>query len=324
MSTILVVTEFKAEQIRKTSLEALTQARRLADQKNGTVTALVISAGSVNFSNVLASHGADQVLVAQDAKVENYHPDFFKHIVLAAVKKTSAQLVLFSATPVGKDLAPRVAAQLQAVMASDCTAVENLGEDIEIQKPLYAGKVLATMVIKGNLKIVSLRPNVFGVKESRPGAVVQEEKLDMPAFTSRLDLKQVRNTAGSKLDVADADIIVTGGRGVRAAENFKLIEDLAAVLKAAVGATRAVVDAGWRTHSEQVGQTGKIVSPNLYILAGASGSIQHWAGMSGSKCIVAINKDANAPIIQRADYSIIGDLFEVLPVLTEEVKKLRS
>ncbi len=323
MSTILVAVELKNDQIRKSSLEAVTVARQLADASGKKVVALLLASTAVD-SAPLAAHGAEAILKISDATLANYHPDVFKQAVLAAVEKTAADTVLFSATSMGKDLAPRVAVPLNAPCMSDCLSVRLLQDDLVVQKPLYAGKVLAEFVLKGDKKIVTLRPGVLPALETRSGSQAVEESLPMPAVQSRVVLKQAGTGAGGKLDVADADIIVTGGRGLRAAENFAMLEELAGLLNAAVGATRAVVDSGWRPHSEQVGQTGKVVSPKLYFMIGASGSIQHWAGMSGSKCIVAVNKDANAPILQRADYSIIGDLFEIVPALTAEIKKRTS
>jgi electron transfer flavoprotein alpha subunit len=320
MSTILVVIELKNGQIRKSSLEAVTAARQLADTAGNTVVALLMSETALT-SAPLAMHGADVTMTVVDAGLKNYHPDFYRQVVLAAVDKSAAELVLFSATNMGKDLAPRLAVALQAACLSDCLSIKWQNDDLLVQKPLYAGKVLADLIMKGNKKIVSLRPGVLAAVAARPNAQAVEESLAMPAVQPRVVFKETSAGSSSKLDVADAEIIVTGGRGMRAPEHFAMLEEMAGLLNAAVGATRAVVDSGWRPHNEQVGQTGKVVSPRLYFMIGASGSIQHWAGMSGSKCIVAINKDAHAPILQRADYSIVGDLFEVVPALNAEIKK---
>jgi electron transfer flavoprotein alpha subunit len=177
-----------------------------------------------------------------------------------------------------------------------------------------------------NSKIImaTLRPNIFPAMEPDDSNSASVQSLELPEVSSNLELKEFRAAAGSKMDISEADVIVTGGRGMRSPDNFSILEELAQILGGAVGATRAAVDADWRPHSEQVGQTGKTVNPNLYLMFGASGSIQHWAGMSGAKCIVAVNKDPNAPIIERADYSIVGDLFEVAPAITEEIKKLKG
>ncbi|MBN2412182.1 electron transfer flavoprotein subunit alpha/FixB family protein [candidate division KSB1 bacterium] len=322
MSAILVVTELQNNEFKKSSFETVSQARRLADSLGQTVTALVIGSDVKAKAASLGEYGADQVLTAEDTKLENFNPDYYKTIVIEAVKKVSPEIVLFIATLQGRDLAPRVAAALETGLASDCTGLEVVDGSLEIEHPLYAGKVFAKLSLESPVKILSLRPGVFEAKMNGKQAVVNS--LELPALESRIKIKEINKTGGDKLDVTEADIIVTGGRGVRSAENFKIIEELATVLNAAVGATRAVVDSEWRPHDEQVGQTGKVVSPSLYIMCGASGSIQHWAGMSGSKCIVAVNKDPEAPIIKRADYSIVGDLFEVVPALTQEIKKIKG
>ncbi len=323
MSTVLVVSELKNGQIRKSAFEAVTVGRRLADSRGAGVAVLHMAAAAGQEGS-FAAYGADQLYTVIDPGCENYQADLYKRIVVDAIQKSGATLILFAASNMGRDLAPRVAAALQGTCVSDVTAVSAEGEDLAVEKPMYAGKILAHLKVSGAVKVVTLRPGMFPAEESRAGATVSAESLPCPAPDSSVKLVEVRKSGSGRLDVSDADIIVTGGRGMRAAEHFALLEELAQLLGGAVGATRAVVDSGWRPHSEQVGQTGKVVSPGLYFMFGASGSIQHWAGMSGSKCIVAVNKDGNAPILQRADYSIVGDLFEVLPVLTEEIKKIRG
>ncbi len=321
MSTILVVTEIQNGELKKASLEAVSQARKIANGAGADVKALVIGASVADKASVLGEYGADVVITAENASLEQYNPDVYKSIVVKAVQDASADTVLFSATAQTRDLAPRVAAALGVTVASDCVGINVNGNDIVVERSLYAGKVFTNAQVAGDVKVISLRSGMFeAVKDAKAGSV---ESMDVPAVESKITVKEVKKTGGDKLDVADADIIVTGGRGLRSAENFNLVEELASTLGGAVGATRAVVDAEWRPHDEQVGQTGKVVSPSLYFMIGASGSIQHWAGMSGSKCIVAINKDPEAPIVKRADYSIVGDLFEVLPAVTEEMKKLK-
>jgi electron transfer flavoprotein alpha subunit len=222
----------------------------------------------------------------------------------------------------GKDVSPRVAARLEAGLAVDCTNLRLNSGEIIATRPVYAGKAYIDIKINSAIKIYSLRPNVFKPEKTGAGNV-SVEKLNI-SFEDKDFASQVREVVVSseKLDVAEADIVVSGGRGLKGPENFYLVEDLAKVLGGAAGASRAVVDAGWRPHGDQVGQTGKTVSPKLYIACGISGAIQHLAGMSSSKCIVAINKDKDAPIFQIADYGIVGDVFEILPVLTEELKKV--
>lgn len=323
MSTILVITEIHNNEYKKASLEAVSQAEKLAGVLGQPVTALVIGAGAQSIAAKLGEYGATTILTADDAKLAGYNPDFYKAVVVKAVQETGAATVIFSATIQGNDLAPRVAAALQTTCAADCIAIDVEEGKLCAERSLFAGKVFAKIELTAPVKIISLRPGVFEAVQ-QAGKTAAVKALALPALESKLTIKEINKNGGNKLDVADADIIVTGGRGLRSAESFKLIEDLAGKLGAAVGATRAVVDSGWRPHSEQVGQTGKVVSPKLYIMCGASGSIQHWAGMSGSKCIVAINKDPEAPIIKRADYSIVGDVFEVLPALNAEVARIKS
>ncbi|HOT97689.1 MAG TPA: electron transfer flavoprotein subunit alpha/FixB family protein [bacterium] len=325
MSMILAVAEIQEGHLRKVSREVVTQARLLADAAKGKVTALVIAApGAAGEAATLGSFGADQVLLAEEERLEAYNGTIYRNLVVAAIKQTSAAVVLFPATSIGRDLSPRVAAATGAALASDCTGLAWQEGGVEVQKPLYAGKVIAEMALSGPLQMVTLRPNLFPAQEVRPGQSAVVVPLVLPDWSSPVALQEVRKRDTSRLDVSDAAIVLTGGRGMRGPEHFKILEEIAGMLDGAVGATRAVVDAGWRPHSEQVGQTGKVVSPDLYLMCGASGSIQHWAGMSGSKCIVAINKDPNAPIMQRADYSVVGDLFEILPLLKEELARLRG
>ena len=323
MSVILVVAEIQSNEFKKASFEAVSQARRLADLLGHSVTALAIGSDVQAKASSLGEDGADNVFIAQDTKLENYNPDFYKAVVVKAVKEVSPANVIFSATIQGRDLAPRVAAALETSLASDCTGLDVVDGKMEIERSLYAGKVFAKVIIDAHIKLLSLRPGVFDATKTGDKQA-DVKSLDLPTFESKINIKEINKTGSDKLDVTEAEIIVTGGRGVRSAENFKIIEELADVLGAAVGATRAVVDSEWRPHDEQVGQTGKVVSPSLYIMCGASGSIQHWAGMAGSKCIVAVNKDPEAPIMKRADYSIVGDLFEVVPALTQEIKKIKG
>ncbi len=324
MSTILVFAEQQGGEFKKAGFEVVSQARKLADESGANVVAVAISSGIEDKAGVLGEYGADRILLADDGELENYNPETYKNIFVTAAKDTQADILLFSATTTGKDLSPRVAAAMDTAMASDCIGIDLIDGKLNVERPLYAGKVFAHIVIEGNPQIASLRPNVFEAVKTREGQSISPEKMSLPDLSSKISVVEVRRSGGDKLDVSEAEIIVTGGRGVRGPEHFDIIEELANSLGAAVGATRAAVDAGWRPHEDQVGQTGKVVSPNLYIMCGASGAIQHWAGMSGSKCIVAINKDANAPIMKKADYSIVGDLFEVVPVMTAEIKKIRE
>ena len=319
----LVVTDISNGEFRKVSLEALSEARRLVGT-GGHVTALMIGLGLDQLKEIPAQYGADIVLIADDAQVKDYHPDRYTDTVQRAAELKQANVILIPATDMGKDLAPRIAARLDAGLAEDCLKLTLNGDRLEADRPMFAGKVISRVAVLSKIKVVTLRPNVFVLSEpesSRSGIV---ETLDVQTGESKLNLKEFRESASAKIDISEADIIVTGGRGMKGPENFGILETLAGLLGGAVGATRAAVDAGWRPHSDQVGQTGKTVTPNLYLMFGASGSIQHWAGMSGAKCIVAVNKNPEAPIISKADYSIVADLFDVVPVLTEEIRKIRG
>ena len=321
MAAILAVTEQRSGSLRKVSQEVVSAARTLADQLGATVDALVLGKSSVTGSAELGSVGADRVLNGTHADFELYNPDGFAAAIASLAG--NYQAIVFAATSTGKDLAPRVAARVKQGCATDVTALSVEGGKIIATRPIYAGKALQKVRLNGTPAIVSIRPNTFAVTQS--GKAGTAESIDVPAFTNRVTVKEIKAAAAAALDVAEAPVVISGGRGLKEPANFKLLEDLASAFgNAAVGASRAVVDAGWREHGAQVGQTGKTVSPGLYIAVGISGAIQHLAGMRTAKVIVAINKDKDAPIFKVADYGLVGDLFEILPRFTEEVKKLRS
>jgi len=320
--TILVFAEQRDNTFKKPALEAVRAGRTLADQLGGQVTALVVGSGASAIAGDLASYGATTVKVVEHEKLAYYCALAYAKSIAEAAKKEQATVVLMAATAMGKDLAPRVAVKLDAGLAPDCTAIKADGGKIVATRPVYAGKALLDVAITSPTQVITIRPNVFPAGEPS-SEKASAEKLEV-AFTDADFAVGVTelSTASGKLDVSEADIIVSGGRGMKGPEHFKLIEELAKALGGAVGASRAVVDAGWRPHEEQVGQTGKTVSPSLYVAVGISGAIQHLAGMSSSKYIVAINKDKDAPIFQIADYGIVGDAFEIVPAVTAEVKKL--
>jgi electron transfer flavoprotein alpha subunit len=326
-SKIIVVVEGRNGKFKKGSLECLSEARRIKDKLGGgDVTAVVVGAPALKgVAPSLGAFGADRVLVAAADWLDRYNGDAASKLVVAAVKAESPAVVLFSATLDGKDLAPRVAALLDAGLASDVTAISADGGKLSITRPVYAGKAYATLEIKTPVQVVSARPNAFHADE-KAGVQAKVEDLAISFKPDDLPAKVVAVNAAKadKADLTEAEIIVSGGRGLKGPENFKLLEEFAAEVGATVGASRAVVDSGWRPHADQVGQTGKTVSPNLYFAIGISGAIQHLAGMSTSKCIVAVNKDKDAPIFKVADYGIVGDLFEVLPRMTAEVKKIKG
>ncbi len=321
MSNVLAVLEQRDGALRKVSHEVVTGARRLADALGGSVDALVLAAGAAQGAEQVGRFGADKVITLTNAAFGLYDPEGYARAIAERVKSGAYGAVVFAASATGKDLAPRVAARLGRPLAQDVTDVGFQGGAVTVTRPVYAGKALLKLKITGAPAVISLRPSVFTPVE-RPKTGTQETA-PVEGSAGRVVVKQIKAAEAGTLDVAEAPIIVSGGRGLKEPANFKVLEELAAAFagRAAVGASRAVVDAGWRPHAEQVGQTGKTVSPTLYVAVGISGAIQHLAGMRTSKVIVAINKDKDAPIFKVADYGIVGDLFEVVPKLTEEIKK---
>jgi electron transfer flavoprotein alpha subunit len=321
VSNVLAVLEQRDGALRKVSHEVVTGARRLADALGGSVDALLLAAGAVQGAEQLGRFGADKVITLTNAAFGLYAPEGYVRAIAERVKTGGYGAVLFAASATGKDLAPRVAARLGRPLVQDVTDFGVDGGAVTVIRPVYAGKALLKLKISGAPAMISLRPSVFTPVE-RPKAGAQETAA-AGGSAGRVVVKQIKAAEAGTLDVAEAPIIVSGGRGLKEPANFKVLEELAAAFagRAAVGASRAVVDAGWRPHAEQVGQTGKTVSPTLYVAVGISGAIQHLAGMRTSKVIVAINKDKDAPIFKVADYGIVGDLFEVVPKLTEEIKK---
>jgi electron transfer flavoprotein alpha subunit len=319
VSVILVVAETRGGQTRVPAHEAVAAARELADAKQSEVVAVACGA-QLSGLEALGAFGADKVLAIDDEALSLYQPDLYAAAIVQAIQKTNPRAVLFTGTSTGRDLAPRVAARIEAGLAADCTGLRWEGDALVARRPVYAGKAVQTVRIKGTPALVSLRPRAFAATERRAGASVPVEKLTADLGTPRVRVVEVGQAEGGTVDLSEAEIIVSGGRGLRGPENFHLIEKLAKALGASVGASRAVVDAGWRPHGEQVGQTGKTVSPKLYVAIGISGAIQHLAGMSSAQCIVAINKDPEAPIFKIADYGIVGDAFEIVPALTEAIE----
>jgi electron transfer flavoprotein alpha subunit len=317
MGTILVFVEQRDGEIKKVSFENLTLAKSLAQEKNNEHIAVLIGNKDPDLVQNLSKYGVKKVIAYYSDKLSFYNSEAYSKILADAVKEHDAKLVLLGATAMGKDLAPRIAARLDAALATDCISLEWKNDDLEIIRPMYAGKVRATVKLNSEIKIVTVRPNIYLVEENPTTPGISEKNVD--PGDSKAIVQEILAGAKDKLDVTEADIIVSGGRGLKGPENFHLIEKLAKKLGAAQGASRAVVDAGWRPYDEQVGQTGKTVSPSLYIAVGISGAIQHLAGMSSSKYIVAINKDPEAPIFKIADYGIVGDAFEVIPKLIEEL-----
>ena len=317
---ILVVAEQRDSKIKKSSFEAVGAAKMLADELKGSCVALVVGSGVEAVAGDLGAYGASRVIVVDSPKLARHSNSAYAKVIAEVAAKEQAAIVLLPASQMGKDLAPRVAVKLNAGLAADCVALRVENGNVIATRPVFAGKTLLDIKVKTPVKMFTLRPNVFAAARNGQGAAV--EKMDVPLedgdFTATVTEMSV---ATGRPDVTEADIIVSGGRGLKGPENFHLVEELADVLGAGVGASRAVVDAGWRPHDEQVGQTGKTVSPTMYVACGISGAVQHLAGMSSSKYIVAINKDKDAPIFQIADYGIVGDVTEILPELTAQLKQ---
>ncbi len=313
--------------LRKVAFETITAGRAVADAFGAELTAALVGTAAAGEAEKLGQHGADRVLVAAADSLAEYNPEGYTAALAQAVNGRSVKAVLFSATALGKDLAPRVAARLRAGLASDVTEVTVEDGRLFAVRPAYGGKVFLKLAFSTEPALLSLRPRAFTPAENRREAKVEELALDLDPSSWRTQVRRLdEGDKKERPDVAEAEIIVSGGRGMQGPENWHLLEQLADALGpgTGLGASRAVVDSGWRPHSEQVGQTGKVVAPPLYFAIGISGAIQHQAGMRTAKCIVAVNKDAEAPIFKLADYGIVGDLFEVVPRLTEEIRKLRS
>ena len=321
MTAILAILEQRGGTLRKGSAELLAAARRLADQAGTTVDALVCAGGDVAGLDSLGAAGADRVLVATAADFSVYCPDGI--VATVAAIATGYRAVVVSATATGKDLAPRLAARLGGCCGMDVTAVDIDGDAIRVVRPVYAGKAMQTLTLSG-VAVLAVRPGAYpAVTAGKSGA---RESANVPTYFKRLMVTGIRAPEKATIDVAEARVIVAGGRGLGDAAHFTLLEELAAAFggEAAVGASRAVVDAGWIHHGAQVGQTGKTVAPELYFAIGVSGAIQHLAGMRTSKVIVAVNRDKDAPIFKVADYGIVGDLFEVMPALTAAVRAAKA
>lgn len=327
-SPIVVFCEQREGQLKRVGLEALGEARRLGAQAGRDVLAVVIGAQVGALAAQIGAHGAHRVLVADDSRLKYYSPELYAGILARVAEQHRPAAVLLGATAMGKDLAPKLAARLRAAVLQDCVHLDMEADgSLVATRPVYGGKLRA--VIKPTspvCQVATLRPNVFPARNPDPTSKVPVESLSAPATPPGpvATVREVQQAAAGKVELTEASIIVSGGRGLKGPENFALIEELAGVLGAAVGASRAAVDAGWKPHSYQVGLTGKTVSPQLYIACGISGAIQHQAGMSSARTIVAINNNPNAPIFKLATYGIVGDLFEILPLLTKEIKRLKA
>ena len=323
---ILTFIEIREKKIKKSSLEILSEARRTADGLKTEAAAVLAGTGMEGLAAELASYGASKVYLLENVSLERYSSQDYAAGLADLVKKLSPAAVFFSATAMGKDLAPRLAARLGVGLASDCTLLALKDGQLEFTRPIFAGKALLTVRLNTSPQLATLRPNVFPLVPTATAAgEIVRESAGVPADRTRGEVAEIIGEQGGEIDVAEADIILSGGRGMKGPENFELLRELARLLpRTAVGASRSAVDSGWIGHQHQVGQTGKTVSPNLYMAFGISGAIQHLAGISSSKFIVAVNKDSEAPIFKLADFGAVGDLFEIIPRLRDEIKKLRS
>ncbi len=320
---VLAFVEQRAGAIKKSSLEALSLGKRLAGESGGTLAAVVAGEGVAGLAPRIAEHGADAVYIADAPALALYSTEGYAAAVALALEASGAQVLIVSATAMGKDLAPRLAARLDWTFLGDATAAGVEGGRIVVSRPQYSGKAEWKVAVPAERVVLTARPNVFPAAAA-PAAGAQTIPLDLSGVSPRARCTAVKTSEGGMVDVAEADVIVAGGRGLKGPENFPLLFDLARTMGAAVGASRAVVDAGWIDHEHQVGQTGKTVSPTLYLAFGISGAIQHLAGMRTSKRIVAVNKDPEAPIFKVTDYGIVGDAVEILPKLTEAVKRVKG
>jgi electron transfer flavoprotein alpha subunit len=327
MANIFAFVETRGTDIRKVGLEAVTAARMLSDKSGGgEVHALVLGPpGIAGKAGQLGQYGADSVIVVEHDALGNYNPEVATATAADRIKSGGYRAAIFSTSAQGRDLAPRVAARLGVSVVTDVLSFEVEGESIVVRHPINIGKVIATLAVAAKPAVLAMRPNVISpAQNAKPGKVENAQPAIDPGST-RVKVVETKQGGGGKLDLAEAPVVIAGGRGLKAAENFKLVEDLASAFgNAAVGATRAVTDDGWRPHSDQIGQTGRLVSPELYIAVGISGAVQHLAGMRTSKTIVAVNKDKDAPIFKVADYGIVGDVFEIIPVLTEAVREAKK
>lgn len=326
MPNIFAFAESRNGKLRKVALEATTAARAAADRSGGEVHVLLAGAAGISWTvGQLAAHGADVVLQCEHAAFEKYNPEALAALAASRIREGGYRLAIFSTSAQGRDLAPRVAAILGAGIVTDVTECVVDGDVVVAKHPVNIGKVIATIRIKSSPAVVAMRAGaITPAQNAKAGRVEPVQPAGDPS-ASRVKVTEVIEGGSGKLDLADAPVVIAGGRGLKAAENFKLVEELAEAFgNAAVGATRAVTDDGWRPHSDQIGQTGRLVSPDLYIAVGISGAVQHLAGMRTSRTIVAINKDKDAPIFKVADYGIVGDVFEILPVLTEAVREARK
>ncbi|KJS14633.1 MAG: electron transfer flavoprotein subunit alpha [Peptococcaceae bacterium BRH_c4b] len=320
---IWVFAEQRDEEIKKVTYELLSAGRKAADALGEELCAVLMGRGVGSLAGKLGEYGADKVYVADVDALENYTTDAYTNVLADLAKEHQPTAILLACSVAGRDLAAQVAQRLGTGLMTDCTDIAMEDGQLVFTRPIYAGKAFVKAACpQARPVMATIRPNVLAADAPQAGRAAETVTVSAGAGDIRQVIKEIIKQISTRPELTEADIIVSGGRGMKGPENFAILEELADVLGAAVGASRAAVDAGWLSHSFQVGQTGKTVSPVLYIACGISGAIQHLAGMSSSKCIVAINKDPEANIFKVADYGIVGDLFEIVPLLKEEMKKL--
>jgi electron transfer flavoprotein alpha subunit len=320
MRKVLVLAEVRDEKIRNVSFESLSAAKRVAE--GGEVTAAVFGSNASQYVSILAQYGADKVYVVSHERLNQYTPDAYTQAMIEVINVATPDVIFIGHTAMGKDLAPRVAARLGLGLISDVTDIAVEGNEVIFTRPIYAGKAFQKKKFVDNKIFATIRPNNIAMEEADVTRTAEQVEVPVEIKDLRTIVKEVVRKATGGVDLSEAKIVISGGRGVKSADGFAPLQELANVLGAAVGASRGACDAGYCDYSLQIGQTGKVVTPDLYIACGISGAIQHVAGMSNSKVIVAINKDPEAPIFSIADYGIVGDLFEVVPLLTEEFRKV--
>lgn len=313
----LVLAEAREGALRNVSFEAIAAAKQLTDD----VTAVVIGDHVQSLAQELGEYGASRVLVVEDDRLKHYTPDGYGQVLRQLIEQENPQMIVLGHTALGKDIAPKLAARLDAGLISDVVSIEGSGRDAEFVRPIYSGKAFEKVKFKDSVMFFTIRPNNIDALTRQAGASVSVETPAVELKDLAMIVKEVVRKATGKVDLAEAKVIVAGGRGVKSEDGFKPLEELAELLGGAVGASRGACDADYCDYALQIGQTGKVVTPDLYIACGISGAIQHLAGMSNAKVIVAINKDPEANIFSVADYGIVGDLFDVVPMLTEEFRK---
>ncbi len=325
MAKVLIYGEIKAGKLKKTAFELASQGRKLADSLGGDLAAVLLGSQAEQFAGDLGKYGVDTVYVIDSADMDTYNTEYYAQALEKIAKDANPDIILLGHTMQGKDLTPRLAAKLGVAAISDCVGFELDGEKLIGNRPMYAGKCNAQWRATSSPQIATARPNVLDAEENPKAGAVEKVEFSPDTSKATYTTKELNLDTSGKVDLTEAEIIVSGGRGM-GGEDYSLLEEMASIFgpTATVGASRAAVDAGWRPHADQVGQTGKTVTPNLYVAFGISGSIQHLAGMGSSKVIVAINKDPEAPIFTKADYGIVGDLFKVAPEMNKELKALLS